>query len=109
MRFPRMTTRRWMVVVAVVALSFVGEQTRRRAARFRLLAQRHAKIESSLRTIAARLSLMKPSSYRQLCGQMSRVVRMSPELVEYHAALRLKYERAARYPWLAVELDPPEP
>jgi hypothetical protein len=24
-------------------------------------------------------------------------------------ALRLKYERAARYPWFAVEPDPPEP
>jgi hypothetical protein len=27
----------------------------------------------------------------------------------YHAALRRKYERAARYPWLPVEPDPPEP
>jgi hypothetical protein len=27
----------------------------------------------------------------------------------FHDALRLKYERAARYPWLAVGPDPPEP
>jgi hypothetical protein len=28
---------------------------------------------------------------------------------DYHAAMRHKYERAAMYPWLAVEPDPPEP
>lgn len=28
---------------------------------------------------------------------------------DYHACLREKYERAARYPWLPVEPDPPEP
>jgi hypothetical protein len=28
---------------------------------------------------------------------------------DYHAALQTKYERAARYPWLAVEPDRPEP
>ena len=27
----------------------------------------------------------------------------------YHASLKRKYERAARYPWLPVEPDPPPP
>jgi hypothetical protein len=27
----------------------------------------------------------------------------------YHTSLARKYERAASYPWLAVEPDPPEP
>ena len=27
----------------------------------------------------------------------------------YHARMRGKYERAARYPWLTVEPDPPPP
>ena len=27
----------------------------------------------------------------------------------YYAALKQKYEQAARHPWLAVEPDPPEP
>jgi hypothetical protein len=27
----------------------------------------------------------------------------------YHARLRQKYEEAARYPWLPVDSDPPEP
>lgn len=28
---------------------------------------------------------------------------------DYYAALQAKYERAARYPWLPVEPDPPMP
>jgi hypothetical protein len=28
---------------------------------------------------------------------------------DHHASLARKYERAARYPWLPVEPDPPEP
>lgn len=28
---------------------------------------------------------------------------------DHHAALRAKYKRAARYPWLPVSPDPPEP
>jgi hypothetical protein len=30
-------------------------------------------------------------------------------LIPYFESLRLKYERAARYPWLPVERDPPMP
>jgi hypothetical protein len=29
-----------------------------------------------------------------------------PEMVKYHDDMRLKWERAARYPWLSVEPDP---
>jgi hypothetical protein len=29
-----------------------------------------------------------------------------PAMVKYHDDMRLKYERAARYPWLSVEPDP---
>jgi hypothetical protein len=32
-----------------------------------------------------------------------------PTMAKYHDALRRKYERAARYPWLSVAPDPPEP
>jgi hypothetical protein len=30
-------------------------------------------------------------------------------MAAYHRELRIKYERAARYPWLLVEPDSPEP
>jgi hypothetical protein len=104
-----MTTRRWMVAVAVVALSVAGEQMRRRAVRYRGLAERHAKIELVCRRTAARLPLMKPSDYGAFCGGMARNIRRSPRLAAYQADLRRKYEHAARYPWLPVEPDPPEP
>ena len=29
--------------------------------------------------------------------------------IYYHMDLRYKYQRAARYPWLPVASDPPEP
>ena len=31
------------------------------------------------------------------------------DLIAFFRALRIKYERAARFPWLAVEPDPAEP
>ena len=31
------------------------------------------------------------------------------QAIEYNAARVRKYRRAARYPWLPVEPDPPEP
>jgi hypothetical protein len=37
-----------------------------------------------------------------------RLARMKAE-ASYFAGLRAKYERAARFPWLPVEPDPPEP
>ncbi|SRR5579883_2155774 len=109
MRLPRMTTRLWMIVVAVVALSIAAEQMRRKSARYRERAERHAKIEEACRKSAALLPLMKPSDYEIMCGRMVQATRLSPWLAAYHAELRRKYEYAARYPWLPVEPDPPGP
>jgi hypothetical protein len=109
MRLSRMTTRRWMVAVAVVALSIATERMRRESARYRELAERHAKIERACRKNANLLPLMKPSDWESLCGQMALGLSRSPERAVYHAGLRRKYERASRYPWLPVEPDPPEP
>src|SRR6187549_3347389 len=41
-------------------------------------------------------------------GLAIRVVRMTPRAV-WHLELARKYERVARYPWLPVPPDPPEP
>jgi hypothetical protein len=109
MRLPRMTTRRWMIAVAVVALSVAGEQMRRRAVQYRRQAEHHARIELVCRQTAARLPLMKPSDYEGYCGYMVRNIRNSPRIAAFHADLRRKYEHAARYPWHPVEPDPPGP
>jgi hypothetical protein len=34
---------------------------------------------------------------------------LSRNRVAYHARLRVKYERAARYPWLPIDADSPSP
>jgi hypothetical protein len=34
---------------------------------------------------------------------------LSRNRVAYHARLRVKYERVARYPWLPIDPDPPSP
>ena len=39
----------------------------------------------------------------------SAILRARGRLRAHHIAMRLKYERAARYPWLPVAPDPPEP
>ena len=109
MRLPRMTTRRWMVAVMVVALSIATERMRRESFRYRELVERHARLERAFRKNAALLPLMKPSDWESLCGQMALSLSRSPERAAYHASLRRKYEHAARYPWLPVEPDPPEP
>jgi hypothetical protein len=82
-----------MVAVAIVALSIAAEQMRRKSTRYRERAERHANIEHAHRELAALLPPLRSSAW----------------LAAYHAELRRKYEHAARYPWLPVEPDTPEP
>lgn len=104
MRLPRMTTRRWMVVVAVVApgtsacvetirlrqLSvYYGFRARRAAWKVRLYSQ-------GLERGFMNYDLWCPADF---CRRE----------VAINAPLRLKYALAARYPWLPVKPDPPLP
>jgi hypothetical protein len=90
MRLPRMTTRRWMIVVAVVGIALGMIE---RHERFRWIAVRHRG------NVPKNLPGIKP------VGMEDKVWR----LFEWHESMARKYERAARYPWLPVEPDPPEP
>ena len=91
MRLPRMTTRRWMIIMVVIALHLEVAMTLRRAVYFHQKAVEHELGEKALRTIP--------------------IPRYDPlwRRVDYHAHLKEKYRRAARSPWLSVEPDPPEP
>ena len=85
MRLPRMTTRRWMVAVAVVRL-LLGT--------YRIL-----------RSI---------EDFRMDCAVQMLIHDLGPDFrnlrkAAYHAAMFRKWERACNYPWLPVEPDPPEP
>ncbi len=92
MRPPRLifTTRRLMIAVAVLGLLFGGVNLGLRSVHYRREALIHEFLEEIL---AVQQHHSGPD----------------PERSAYHAALKLKYQRAAARPWLAVEPDPPDP
>jgi hypothetical protein len=132
MRPLRMTTRRWMVAVVIIGLMLGGVRLKHRQSRLLSRAQYHEqraaflpKLESRARIICAEypaqiagLEKLRryggPVRFRlehfkvQLDRSREDLVRL-PKKIAYHAAMAHKYEHAARYPWLPVEPDPPEP
>ena len=101
MQLPRMTRRRWMVVVAVAALLLGAVAILRRRAHFQVLADYHAEMARHARFDHG--SIIRPN------GAYVHIPLAAPSLVDYHEDMARKYERAARYPWVPVEPDPPEP
>jgi hypothetical protein len=85
MRLPRMTTRRWMVVVVVASLLLGAFVTLRRAAHFMRLAAAHEALAQLLRSST---------------GQSA-----DPKGADHNERLAKKYQRAAARPWLAIEPD----
>lgn len=138
-----MTTRRWMIAVAAVALlvgsGIEGRRLYNLSKSYRARAIRAEQDEQRSRTYV--------KEYAQDCEEWSKRVRDTqleikefahrPEIVnllldtlkgeedlerhsleyteqfatiaDYFAALKRKYRRAARYPWLSVAPDPPFP
>ena len=107
MRLPRfsfrLTVRRLMVAVAIVAvvIGIVTELDRRRE-RYTRLARQHSVVRDELHKF---LVVVPPSGSLEFFGDRRAIA----ELVGYHGRLKAKYEEAARHPWLPVEPDPPEP
>src|SRR5262245_21410608 len=101
MRLPQFTTRRLMVLVAVVAVSLCGARLWSRSVEYERRAAKHA-------AAAARLLAWQifPEEDDQGMRQMGE---HAWRLGRYHATLKQTYERAARYPWLPVPPDPPPP
>jgi hypothetical protein len=96
MRLPRMTTRRWMIAVLVFGLGMGaivgGDQLKRRRNYFLYRARFHA----------LTVDVWKEAGWPALDPS-------DRPIIEYDAAMARKYWRAARYPWLPVEPDPPDP
>ena len=108
----RFSLRTPIALVAVVAatLGAIGEYRRltRKAAEYRAKADDHAGIEKTVRTIIERSGPNAPIDISPGNGLRSK--RFTAQTVADHeAALRLRYERAAGYPWLPVGPDPPIP
>jgi hypothetical protein len=93
MRLPRMTTRRWMIAVAAVALACaVRVALNERSRRFTRIAQGYDDIFIGR---SGPISILRD--------------RKLVETIKWRLKMGRKYRRAARYPWLPVEPDPPEP
>ncbi|WP_210420100.1 hypothetical protein [Aquisphaera giovannonii] len=46
---------------------------------------------------------------RAALEELRRIAELFHRRVEYHAAMAYKYRHVARFPWLPIEPDPPEP
>jgi len=84
MSLPRMTTRRWMVAVVVVALGCAVVKLKQRRDEFTRLADMYSQL------------LLAPKS-------------IVLDINRWNEAMAAKYRRAARRPWLPVPPDPPHP
>ena len=108
MRLPRYRLRTLLIAVAVAALgmgTIVGLARRREY--YLRQAAHHRKLSDDAQlyamSIERRYLHWRPSEPE--LAEMAAYERRS----DYQAALQAKYERAARYPWLPVEPDRPEP
>lgn len=100
MPFPRMTTRRWMIAVALAALFLAtGVLLLRRAQLLREVAQLRDERDAPMSFTPDGLS---PQHVREEALSHARRRRWSDDQIK-------RRERAARRPWLPVPPDPPEP
>jgi hypothetical protein len=102
MRRPRFSLRLAMALVAVVASglgSYVGIESRRLT--LLGLAEAHRSQMIAWEEVGPSEASRKRFD---LAGR-----EVSLKAHRWHEVLAKKYERAARYPWLPVEPDPPEP
>jgi hypothetical protein len=102
MRLPRFrfTVRRLIALVISAGLAMAGAIMVKRSSEFRALAEEQAEAEQT--------SLAYADDARGAGRDPQRVAR-GEQMAAYHRGLRIKYERATRYPWLPVDPDPPIP
>jgi hypothetical protein len=115
MRLPGMTTRRLMAIVAIAGTVAASAEMHRRSARYRRRADYYDTIEAItgrrykdyVRAVVLG-EVVSPEDRR--FGEILRQTDTDdPRVAEYYAAMKRKYRRAARYPWLPVASDPPGP
>ena len=97
MRLPRMTTRRWILAVVVVALLLGAERIVERRAYF--LTRAEVEADRAGHFIGAGVCLRKEFDKEG----------MYEKLRDHYLALARKYRLAADRPWLPVESDPDLP
>jgi hypothetical protein len=122
---PKLTIRVMMVLVAIVAVALSGEMMRRRRATWLSHAKHHGFLEdvSGWNLALARKytdqhsakhpgekgtdGYIKNPEIRALISPNN--LERQRRTLQFHKLMRIKYEHAARYPWLIVEPDPRKP
>jgi hypothetical protein len=100
MHIQKMTTHRWMISVAIVALIFGAAAEAMRYGRLMALYKEMRGLYAASESIHQMMSLMAGTGApRKYHGQRK----------DYYAQLKRKYEYAAAHPWLSVTADPPAP
>jgi hypothetical protein len=109
MRLPRLTTRRLMVLVAVMAVLLEGALMYQRSAYCRKRATYCRHRAGAFRAIHA--GRMQVYRFRiDPSGPVLGTTRESQKAwAEYYELLGRRYDQVARRPWLAIPLDPPAP
>ncbi len=112
MKFPRMTIRRAMIALAILAvpLSFLsGEMLSRRETYLGDTAY-HARREAEERRNLTGFGLARHAGTADAnSSSIVKMERASRLRVTYHADLKRKYQKAAAYPWVSVPPDPRDP
>lgn len=113
MHLTRFRLRTLLLAVTVVALLLAGGVTlHKRRQRFLAIASQH-RVAEWFSSAASGMASSIPTVGEGPGVALLRLPDTMPGGVRaqsvFHAAMRVKYERAARYPWLPVEPDPPAP
>jgi hypothetical protein len=115
---PLMTTRRWMIAVAVVAMGVWTLEVASRAQRHRSRAVAMREREMVARAAVCLSAgaaqgddchFTVPDDFDPETAHLSPYSERYRRLLFYYRRMRQKYEMAARRPWLPVEPDPPLP
>ena len=135
MRQFRMTTRRWMIAVAVVAVAMSGIVAVRSVWQYYVALDRIQHHEASEAWCRYLLETVEPGLREEVVNRLDWIeeqrkitanVRLYEDMkaamdeylrqvallhgkLKYHVAMARKYRRVARFPWLPVEPDPPDP
>jgi hypothetical protein len=114
MKLPRFTTRHLLALVALAALG-LG------VVRLWWLRRHYPELAAAYRSMTADLTARPQAAMywedrwaaqfegRRAPAPWSGGPPYVPAFVAHHKAMEARYERAARYPWLSVEPEPPEP
>jgi hypothetical protein len=104
---PRFTIRWLMVAVLGVALLTYLKISYERQPRYRMIAKDYATREQYAQEAA--LKDPKPTKLHHWVNTENGSAEISPDNVDHYRFMRQKYDRLARYPWLPLTPDPPEP